>query len=296
MKTYLNCVPCFFTQAIESSKLAGANQTVQKKIINGVAKALIKFPLSKTPPAMGRDVFKLVRKITKNKDPYLSAKNNSNKFVLNIYGSLKKRLAHSKDRLLAAIELAIAGNIIDYGLRKSIDIKKEIGKILQEESRVIKFENKKLFNYSSFKKTLKKSKHILYIGDNAGEIVFDRLLMEEIKRMYPHKKISYAVRGNPIINDVVMRDAVQCGIGKIARVISSGMDAPGALLRICSKDFIKEFNSAQLIISKGQGNYEALSEEKGPVYFLFMAKCGVVAEHLKCKIRDILLIKNDKTK
>ncbi|MBN1621025.1 MAG: DUF89 family protein [Endomicrobiales bacterium] len=292
MKTYLECIPCFFNQAIEAGKITGASRKTQKLIVNEVAKALTKFPLSSTPPEMGRIVYSIVRKISKNKDPYAKLKIKSNILALKIYKQLKNRVMHSKDRLLTAIELAIAGNIIDYGVKGTLDLEKELSLILNEENKTIKKESKKYFNISSFKKALKKAKNILYVGDNAGEIVFDRVLIEEIKKIYPDKEIIYAVRGNPIINDVLFKDAVMCKIDKYARIISTGLDAPGVILHLCSDNFKKSFRNAGLIISKGQGNFESLTQVKGIIFYLFMVKCNTVANHLGCNIRDIILLKS----
>ena len=125
----------------------------------------------------------------------------------------------------------------------------------------------------------------MYIADNAGEIVFDRVLIEQFK----NKKSIFAVRSGPIINDALVEDAIACGIYKCARIISSGCDAPGTILRFCNKKFLKIYRDADLIISKGQGNFEALADEKRPIFFLFRAKCPVVAKHLNCKLGDVIL-------
>ena len=160
-----------------------------------------------------------------------------------------------------------------------------ISKIFAEEDRVIRREDKAIFAYPRFKRALKKAKRILYIGDNAGEAVFDRVLIEELK----NKEIIFAVKAKPIINDVLFEDAVVCGIDKCALIISSGCDAPGTLLKFCSREFLKVYRDIDLVISKGQGNFEALAEEKRPIFFLFRAKCPVVAKHLGCKLGDIIV-------
>jgi len=129
---------------------------------------------------------------------------------------------------------------------------------------------------------------VLYLADNAGEVVFDRILAEEIPG---NKEIIYAVRGKPIINDALIEDALACGIDKRARVVSSGVDAPGTILKYCSDDFLEIFEDAEFIISKGQGNYEALSDINKPIYFLFKVKCPVIARHVGVKLGDIVLKK-----
>ena len=158
-----------------------------------------------------------------------------------------------------------------------------------KEKQVVKEEEEKFFNYPAFKTALAQAENILYIGDNAGEIVFDRLLIEEIKRLYPYKKITFAVKGGAIINDALMADAEECGITGITQVISNGVDAPGTLLSLCSPEFLIAYNQTQLIISKGQGNFETLSSEEKPIFFLLMAKCPVVAAHIGCEAGTFLL-------
>lgn len=284
VKTSLDCVPCFFKQALDAARLAGAAKSTQKKILEVLAKEILNFDRKSCPSEMGRTLYRLVRKITNRDDPFRQIKRKSNEFALELYPHLKKRVAQSKDRLLAAIELAIAGNIIDYGI-KSLNIDREMAKILAEEDKAIRRESKAIFMYPSFKRALKSAKDILYIGDNAGEIVFDRILLEELK----NKKITFVVRGGPIINDALLEDAKFCGIDRYARVISSGCDAPGTILDYCSKGFLKVFKRAELIISKGQGNFEALADLRAPIFFLFRAKCPVVARHLSCRLGDVIL-------
>ena len=285
MKTYLDCIPCFFKQALDAARLAGARPTTQKKILDALSKEILKFKLESSPPEMGRILYGLVIKMTGKEDPFKEIKQKSNKFALSFYPQLKDKVEQSKDRLLTAIELAIAGNVIDYGVKSSLNIAEEIEKIFAEENRLIHREAKGIFDYPSFKQAIKQTKKILYLADNAGEVVFDRIFIEELK----NKEIIYAVRDKPIINDALVEDAIFCGIHKMARIISSGCDAPGVVLGLCSLEFLEIYRDAELIISKGQGNFEALTDQKRPIFFLFRAKCPVVAKHLSCKLGDIIL-------
>jgi len=289
MKTYLDCIPCFFRQALETARIAGAGEKKQKRILIEIARLLSEFDLHLSPPEMGRVVYGLVQKITKNSDPYIKIKEKSNRLALNMYRKLKRKVSRSQDRLLLAVELAIAGNIIDYGVKNSLNVDVELARILNEEKKVLKKEKKTIFDYIKFKKALQKSKTILYLADNAGEVVFDRILIEEIKKLDPNKQVFYAVKDKPIINDALAADAVFCGIDRIASVISSGSDAPGTVLSLCSQDFLKVYRKADMIISKGQGNFEALSRTKRPVFFLFMAKCPVIARDVGCHVGDVIL-------
>ena len=241
---------------------------------------------------MGRLIHRLVKKETGKDDPYVKIKEESNRLVLKHYNKLKRMVWTSSDRLLKAVELAIAGNIIDYGVKNSVDVAQELKKILSEEDRTIRKEKKTFFDYPGFKRALKSAGTILYLADNVGETVFDRILIEEIKRVDKSKKVTYAVKESPIINDALLEDAYRCGIDKVADVISSGSDAPGTILSLCSKKFLKIYRKADMVISKGQGNFEVLSEEKRPIFFLFMAKCPIVARDVGCNVGDIILLCN----
>jgi len=289
MKTYLECIPCFFKQALEAARLSGADEKTQKKVLDKIALSVRNFPLSSSPPEMARIIHGVVKKMTKKNDPYAEIKEKSNRLALNARSELKKKVARSGDKLLTAIELAIAGNIIDYGVKNSINVKKELEKILRDEDEIIRRERKSIFNYGAFKRALKKAKTILYLADNAGEVVFDSILIEEIKKGDGDKNIVYAVKEKPIINDALAEDARAAGIDKYARIVSSGADAPGTVISLCSKQFLKTFKEADMVISKGQGNFEALSNAKRSIFFFFMAKCPVIAKDVNCKVGDIIL-------
>ena len=290
MKTYLDCVPCFFKQALEAARIAGAGRRKQKKILDELAGILPSLSLTASPPEMGRVIYGLVNGLTSRKDIYADIKEKSNKLAMSVYPGLKDKVERSSDRLLEAIELAIAGNVIDYGVKNSLDVDKEVKKILNEENKRIRKQKKRVFEYKKFRQALREAKTVLYLADNAGEIVFDRVLIEEIKRADTDKKIICAVKEKPIINDALVRDAYRCGIDKAAEIISSGSDAPGTVLSICSRKFLKIFKEADLVISKGQGNFEVLSGVQRPVFFLFMAKCPVVAREVNCAVGDIILL------
>jgi len=292
MKTHLDCIPCFFKQALDAAQLAGASQKAKKRIVCELAKILPEFPLCASPPEMGRVIYRLVRKVTGKKDPYRKVKEKSNRLALSFYPMLKKKIRHAHDQLLMALELAIAGNIIDYGVKNSLNVNKELKKILNEGNRLAKNGKKVLFRYAAFKRALQKAKTVLFLGDNAGEVVFDKILIEEIKRLDKNKIIIYAVKEEPIINDALLQDAYRAGINQVAEVITNGLDAPGTILRLCSDEFKRIFKKSDMIISKGQGNFESLSKERRPIFFLFMAKCAVVAKDVGCRVGDIILLKN----
>jgi len=280
MKTYLDCIPCFFRQGLEATRMATDDEEKQRKVLDEIAKELPQIPLNSSPPEMGRKIHKIVRQIAGSSDPYKKIKDKYNKIALRLYPKLREIARKGKDPLLMSIRVAIAGNIIDFGVNTHIDIEPEIKQILKQDFAI--------FDYIPFKKTLEYTDELLYIADNSGEVVFDRILIELIIEK-SNKKVTYVVREKPIINDATIEDALFCGIDKVARIISSGSDGPGTFLSLATNEFRSYFSRAKLIISKGQGNYETLSEVNKPIFFLLKAKCPVIAKDLGCKAGDIVL-------
>ncbi len=276
MKTYLECIPCFVHQAYRTAKLATNNDLEIKQILDHVGDMIKSIPLENTPPETGDVFYRKITEITGNADPYKEIKKRNIEEALELYPMLKEMVEKSDDRLLTAIRIAIAGNVIDLGVNKKFNIKEDIQKILKQDFAI--------FNYPEFKEQFQNAESILYLGDNAGESVFDRLLIEEL-----NKPVVYAVREIPVINDCVIEDAVASGLDKVAQIISSGSTAPATILSLCNLEFIDRFENADLIISKGQGNYEGLSGVNRSVFFMLKAKCKVIARNLDVNEDDIVL-------
>ncbi len=279
MRTYLDCFPCFLNQALRAARIATGDEKKIKKVLNEVGMMLRDIPLNSTPPESGRLIYRKVSEITGDSDPYKEIKKETTQKALSLYPYLKSRVEKSSDRLLTAIRVAIAGNVIDFGAYENFDLDREVDEVLKKDFAV--------FDYKKFKHSLDKAREILYIGDNAGECVFDRILIEEI-----NKPVTYVVREAPIINDATYEDAVQAGIDSIATIISSGTDAPGTILETCSAEFKKMYQNSNFIISKGQGNYEALSNGIEPIFFLLKVKCQVIANDIDVDEGDIILKAN----
>lgn len=276
MKTYLECIPCFFKQGLTAARIAGLGPDEQKKILNEIARIIPDIPLEASPPEIALEIYKVIRESSGVKDPFKHVKNEYISYSLTLYPKLKKIVEDSKDPLLSAIRVAIAGNIIDFGVGNDFDVEETL-----KETMEVRFA---ILDYEPFKKSLNDAKTILYIGDNAGETVFDRVLIEEMEG-----DVVYVVREEPIINDVTKEDAERSGIGEVARIISSGSPAPGTILSLCNKQFLRFLNKAGLVISKGQGNYETLSEVEREIYFLIKAKCPVIAQDIGVKEQAIVL-------
>ena len=276
MKTSLDCFPCFLDQALRAGRIVIKDEKEIKRLLDEVGAMLSSIPLESTPPESGRLIYQKVSEITGIPDPYKEIKRDSTKEALALYPYLKDQIETADDKLLTAIRIAIAGNVIDFGVSKDFNIEEDIDEILGKDFAI--------FDYDKFKESLDNTNEILYIGDNAGECVFDRVLIEEIK-----KPVTYVVRDAPIINDATYEDAVQAGIDNVATIISSGTDAPGTVLETCNTEFREVYDNSKLIISKGQGNYEALSNEKRPIFFLLKAKCHVIAKDIGVGDGDIIL-------
>ena len=280
MKTYLDCIPCFFSQALRAARLSTNDEKKIKKVLDAVGMLLPKLPLESTPPESARVIYHKIAEITGNPDPYRDIKRKSTQTALSLFPALKRQVEKSDDRLLTAIRIAIAGNVIDFGASWDFDMETEVAEILEKDFTEC--------DYPRFKYRLNQADEILYIGDNAGECVFDRILIEEIK-----KPVIYVVRNSPIINDATVEDAVQAGLDKVATILSSGAEGPGTILETCSLEFKNVYRKAKLIISKGQGNYEALSNETGPIFFLLKTKCHVIANDFGINQGDIVLKESD---
>jgi len=294
MKTYLDCIPCFYRQAIESSRLAGLEDDRIKEVVDMTGNLIARDKLDMTPPEMAGNVQKIIKEISGTDDFYIEIKSKSNKLALNLYDLVKSRVNRSKDRLLTAIEMAIAGNIIDFGVKNSINVEAELERILNEENKMIKNKNNRFFAYNEFKQNIDTSKSIIYLADNCGETLFDRILIEEIKNINASIEIIYSVKEKPILNDALLEDAIFCGIDKLCKVVSSGSEIPGTVLDMCSKEFLGYYNKADMVISKGQGNFESFVDKNKPVFYLFMAKCPAVAKEAGCDVGNINLFFNMK--
>ena len=278
MKAYLECYPCFFKQIIQTSREVTADEKKIQEVVRAFGQYLRHIPEEATPPEIGRELYRLIAEKTGVSDPYREIKKKCTQQALDLYPQLKERVAASEDRLLAAARLAIAGNVIDFGANAPFDLVKELEALLSQELAID--------HYPDFRQALEKSPQILYLADNAGETVFDRILIEEIE-----KPVIYAVREKPIINDALLQDALDAGLDKVAEIVSSGTDAPGTILPLCSRDFMNIYDSADFIISKGQGNYEGLSDEARPLFFLLKAKCEVIARDIGVDHGGLILMK-----
>lgn len=282
MRLKPDCIICNLSIVLRTLKIISKDEGFLFRNMKKAVDSISLVNIEKFPPELGGIVYKTIIESTKVRDPYKHIKRKQNDLILRNYYNFRKSVLNSKNPLFEAVRLAIIGNVIDFGINKVIDFTKDIKDSLEKEI----FIN----DYHLFKKELEFSKKILYIGDNSGEIVFDKLLITQIKETYSDKKIIFVCRGAPIINDVLIEDALQVGIDKYAKVMSSGMKLPGTILKYANKDFVNELRNSDLVIAKGQGNFEGMEEEAiENIFFLLKAKCNVVADYLRCNIGDLVI-------
>ncbi len=279
MKIYDRCFPCFEKQL--ETALKNIDKSLYGEIRKEVNELLKNIDVSLSPPEIAGEMFNIINKLTNGFDSYFKIKEKSNQYILELYDDLTTMIAESDDQFATALKLAVAGNIIDYGAKNNYSdtqIHNELDAVLSA-----KFADDKI---NHLRNEIEKAGRILYLGDNAGEIVFDKLFIEQL----PREKITFAVRGKPTINDALLKDAKDIGLCDIVKVIDNGAGFPGTVLNKCSKEFLDVFNNADLIISKGQGNYETLSNIDANICFLLKAKCPVVAEDLNAEIGDFIIL------
>jgi uncharacterized protein with ATP-grasp and redox domains len=249
---------------------------VYENVIDSLHKLVDRQPPEGPPPAFYREVYKLVSSAAAEHDPFEQIKRQNTEAALEIYPHLKEMVAEAAEPLKTAALIAIAGNIIDHGINQSFDIDQELRKTMTAKPRIM--------DYTKFKNSVKSAEHVLYLGDNAGETVYDRVLIETIDI-----PTTFSVRPQPIINDATMDDALQAGLDRVATLISTGSDMPGILLEEASPEFLAIFNHADMVISKGMGNFETLSDVERPIFFLLKAKCGLLAENVGVEVGDSVL-------
>lgn len=276
MRTYLECIPCFMNQTLRVGRMVSEDEKQIKRLLDEVGMMIQDIPLAHTPPETARFIYGKIKQITGKQDLFGPIKEACTRNALLLYPGLKHRLKAAKDPLLTAIRIAIAGNIIDFGVGKKFNVEQELAATMTRDFAIL--------DYRDFQEDLAGADRILYIGDNAGETVFDRVLIEELG-----KPVTYVVRAAPIINDATAEDARQAGIDRVAAIMSSGCEAPGTILHLCSEEFLKIYRRSPLIISKGQGNYEGLSREGGKIYYLLQVKCQVIARDIGAPEGSIIL-------
>jgi len=270
MKAGLFCMPCVMKQAYSSATRATTDEKEIKKIMDMTADYVKIMDFNSTPADVSNYVYRISRKITGNPDPYLKDKRHFNGVCLSLVPELEKIIENSSDPLKTASKLSVIGNIIDLGINNHFDLKKDIGRLLDKPFGVDDFEKFREFINGERKK-------ILYIGDNAGEIVFDKMFIKQFKDAHD---VVFVVKSGPVINDSTMDDALYVGMTDLVKVIETGADGIGVEWKCVSQEFINHYRDCDFVVSKGQGNFETLFGKEKKTFFLLKAKCEYVADIL----------------
>jgi damage-control phosphatase, subfamily I len=284
MRTFHECLPCFVKQAVSTLKRAGATEDQFRIAMRTVFCELAGIDFGATPPVTARKIYRIIRRTSTVSDPFSAEKIRFNDFALSLLPEIQKKIGSAPEMFMSKLKLAIAGNIIDFGKNGNLCEQD----VLECFNRALETPIDETAAHRFFTAILDAEK-ILFLCDNAGEIVFDKLFIEEM----PYKKITCAVRGKPVINDATMEDAQQTGLTDLVTVISNGSDVPGTLLDDCSDEFKNAFENAELVIAKGQGNFETLNEITNKrIFFLLQVKCPVIARDIGFPVGSFVIKEN----
>jgi hypothetical protein len=282
MKSALDCIPCFVAQALNVARLTTDDAQVHERILREALRRASEADLAQSPALFGRGIHRLVRELTGQEDPYLAIKQESNRLALALLPAWRERLRTAENPRQAAVKLAIAANVIDFGIKGDLTAE-QIPDALESS-----FAAPLMGDVDGLFAAAERTTDILFLADNAGELVFDRLLLE----LLPRQKITVAVKGGPAINDALRADATAAGLDGLVAVMDTGTDGAGIVLETCSPEFQRRFAHADLIIAKGQANFESLDGCGQNIFFLFKVKCPVVARHIGQAVGSLVLHRN----
>jgi len=278
MKTALECLPCFLRQSVIALDFGTDDEALKRRAMRRLMPIVERTDYDR-PPAWTTSFLHRVIREELGRDPFAGVKKRYNEIALELYADLKERVRRAEDPLWMATRLAIAGNIIDFGLSTEIELDRTIARATEGTLAVDQD--------AEFRTLLDRAGDVLYLLDNAGEIVFDRLLIEELAAR--GKRVTAVVRGEAVLNDATLDDAEQAGLPGVCRVIRNGSDGIGTILEWCSDELVEAYRKAGLVISKGQANYETLAGETRPTVFLLQAKCGVLARAVGVPLGGMML-------
>ena len=276
-----DCIACIINQSVKVADAIEANDTLRHNLLSHVEKLSKDFSLQQNPPQIAAYVYKDMAKIAQKNDLYEEVKKSSTQKALSFLPLLQNKLSHSQNILETATKIAVAGNVIDLAAEVMFDLEEELAKIFDTQ-----FADNDI---EKLDKLLVKAKKVVVLGDNVGEHIFDYLYVQTLQKLYPNITFYYFVRTLPIINDVTLKEAHEAKFDKLCEVVDSGVDTPGFDYERASENAKKLFDEADLVLSKGMGNYECLSpSHKKNICFLLKVKCGVVANSLGRELGDIV--------
>ena len=275
------CLTCIYDQTKRVCELLHVN-TAQAREIDKLAHQHIKaFDMNQNPPLNAAPLYEAMAELLKSDDLYAEFKKASSQKAKAFLPLCKNKIEHAQNKLFEATKTAVAGNVIDLAAVMLYDLEEELEKIYHTPFAIDDFK--------ALEAQLGKTKTLVYLADNAGEEIFDKLYIQTIKEFFPNIEIYYFVRGRPIINDLTCKDALASRMDEVATIIDSGVPTPGLVIELMNEKSRGIFEKAECIIAKGMGNYECLGETKGlPIFFLFKVKCNVVAQAVGAQLGDII--------
>ncbi|MDO5554084.1 MAG: ARMT1-like domain-containing protein [Planctomycetia bacterium] len=287
MPTSPDCLVCLVRQSLEAARCASNDIAIHNQVVRNVMALILENDVHIPPPLIGQKIHRIIRETTQNPDPYIEGKRATNAAVLKMYDRLERQVAEAADPLEMAVRLAIAGNTIDYALGKPNQ--QQIDAAF-EDARTRPING----DFSRFHRLIDQASTILYLCDNAGEIICDRLLIELLVRSPYSKKITLAVRGKPVLNDALREDAAAAGLDRLVPVIDNGNDGLGTMLDQCTDEFLDKFQNSDLVLSKGLANYETLVEnttvwQPRRIVYLFKAKCPFISHFSGTALGDLVV-------
>lgn len=269
-----DCLSCLFDQALKVTKLLNLDDATSKRVFDKTAQILIDHTMSHTPPQIAKVIYQAIADITGEEDPVSLAKERATEEALKIDTSFIQSIPD-------ALKMSVIGNVIDFGAQEQFNLDEMIQSHFHQS-----FATDDTY---TFLEELRNTKEMVIIADNVGEHIFDKLLIETIKKSYDIQ-IHYFVRGKPIINDVTIKEAQL--LSDCASIIDTGVATPGYDLEEANQNSREIFDRADIVLAKGMGNFESLySVAKRPIYFLFVVKCTVVAEEIGQNIKELIFKK-----
>ena len=286
MRTTLTCLPCLSRNALAIAEKITPDPALRQAIVRAGFRHLAGAELSQPPPYHAWRLQELAQKLTNHAcpDPYIAVKDSSTRLAQQLLGELPKIPNYAPGSFESRLRLAIAGNILDFGIFVNLDIAKALETVKLAFDKPVDSQA-----VARLQARMEAAQSILYILDNCGEAVFDRVFLEPYRA-----KITLAVRGRPAINDVTMAELKASGLEHFTHaVVANASGVPGTLLSLAGAEFNRAFNAADLVIAKGQGNFETLNETRHPIAYLFMVKCPVIAELLGAHLESLqVLVEN----
>ena len=283
MRSYPECAGCIIDQGLRTARIATDDERLHERVVLEIIDRLQDFDFSLAPAVNSMIAYDTVAAVTGNRDPFLAKKREHNDIALAMEQELDGIVESASDKLHTALQLSAAGNVIDMGVMRRFDIKGAVEQVLEQGFAAD--------DYAEFCESLAGAEEVLLVGDNAGEIVFDKPL---VRALSEHARVIYSVKSAPIINDATMEDAEYTGMTEIATVVATGTSAIGAPPELVSEEFREILDRSDLIIAKGQGNFETMDVLPGDIFFILKAKCPVVARELGVKLNEVGIVSNRK--